>query len=97
MKTHPGRTRDKQLALLWNKAGLNTVLPEDGREILHRIICGHRIKTIGEIIRSLNQQVIYLDNGAFTNQQPANGNLIALNLETMKLTMQPWIDRKAEW
>lgn len=75
----------------------STVLPENVDKRRHRVICGHRIKNIGEIIRSRSQQVIYLDNGAFTNQQPANGNLIALNLETMKLTMQPWIDRKAEW
>ena len=79
--------------MLWG----STVLPENDDKKRHRVICGHRIKNIGEIIRSRNQQVIYLDNGAFTNQQPANGNLVALNLETMKLTMQPWIDRKAEW
>lgn len=75
----------------------NTVLPENSDNKRHRVICGHRIKTIGEIIRSRYQQVIYLDNGAFTNQQPTHGNLVALNLDTMKLTMQQWIDRKAEW
>ncbi|MDD2500726.1 MAG: metallophosphoesterase family protein [Geobacter sp.] len=74
----------------------STVIPEN-YDKTHRVICGHRIKTLDEIIHSRNQQVICLDNGAFTNQQLANGNLIALNLETMKLTMQPWIDRKAEW
>ena len=75
----------------------STVFPKNGNTLQRRVICGHRIKTIGEIIRLRNQQVIYLDNGAFTDQQPAYGNLVALNLETMKLTMQPWIDCKAIW
>jgi serine/threonine protein phosphatase 1 len=75
----------------------STVLPEDGNKMQRRVICGHRIKSVGEISQSLNQQVIYLDNGAFTNQQPVHGNLVSLNLETLELTMQPWIDRKAEW
>ena len=75
----------------------STVIPEDGYKGDRRVICGHRVKNISEIIRSSYHQVLYLDNSASTNQQPANGNLVALNLETMKLTMQPWIDRKAEW
>lgn len=75
----------------------STVIPEKDERQQRRVICGHRVKTLNEINRSLSQQVICLDNGAFTNQQPAHGNLVALNLETMKLTMQPWIDRKAAW
>jgi len=38
---------------------------------------------------------IQIDNGAFTDQQPELGNLVALNLDTMQLTFQPWIDGKA--
>jgi hypothetical protein len=46
---------------------------------------------------TLTQQIISIDNGAFTNKQPDYGNLLALNLDTLQLTVQPWIDRKAEW
>lgn len=35
---------------------------------------------------------IYLDNGAFTNQRPDLGNLVALNLDPMELVVQPWLD-----
>jgi len=38
---------------------------------------------------------IQIDNGAFTDQQPELGKLVALNLDTMQLTFQPWIDGKA--
>jgi hypothetical protein len=36
-----------------------------------------------------------LDNGACTNAQPDMGNLVALNLDTMELTTQPWLDGEA--
>lgn len=75
----------------------STVIPDTGPTDGRRVVCGHRIHSLGDINRSLHQQVIYLDNGAFSNDQPAYGNLIALNLDIMQLTVQPWIDRKAEW
>jgi len=79
--------------MLWE----SSYIPELLTPSVRRVICGHRVHTLEEIQASLTQQIVNLDNGAFTNQQPANGNLVALNLETMKLTMQPWIDRKAAW
>ena len=57
-------------------------------------------QTLQALIDQINPKPddrIYLDNGAFTNQLPAYGNLVALNLDTMQLTIQPWIDRKAKW
>lgn len=75
----------------------STVTPDTGATDRRRVVCGHRVQTLGDINRSLNHQVICLDNGAFSNDQPAYGNLVALNLDTMQLTIQPWIDRKAIW
>jgi hypothetical protein len=47
------------------------------------LVVGHKIKTLDEIYASLKTSYIHLDNGAFTNQQPEQGNLLAVNLETM--------------
>lgn len=57
-----------------------------------KIITGHTIHSIEQIKLSLTTNHIHLDNGAFTNQQPEQGNLLALNLEAMELIIQPWVD-----
>lgn len=56
------------------------------------LITGHTIRPIPLIEISMTTNRIYLDNGAFTNQLPDLGNLLALNLDTMELTLQPWLD-----
>lgn len=57
-----------------------------------KLITGHTIRPIPLIEISMISNRIYLDNGAFTNQLPDLGNLVALNLDTMELTAQPWLD-----
>jgi len=57
-----------------------------------RLITGHTISPLSKISDSLNSSHIYLDNGAFTGTQPDYGHLAALELETLTLTLQPWID-----
>lgn len=84
-------TRPEQM--VWE----NTFIPDAGATDLRRVVCGHRVHALDDVKNSLTQQIINLDNGAFTNQQPAYGNLVALNLDTMQLSIQPWIDRKAKW
>lgn len=75
----------------------SSYIPEEGTSEKRRVVCGHKVHSVEAIHHSLNNQVIHLDNGAFTSQQPEHGNLMALNLDSMELFMQPWIDRKAEW
>ena len=59
------------------------------------IVSGHKLRTCEQIAASLSMPHIQMDNGAFTNQQPEYGNLMALNLETMELILQPWLDGEA--
>ena len=65
-----------------------------GSELLpgKTIITGHRIRPLAQIMASLSTGHITLDNGAYSNMQPEYGNLLALNLETRELLIQPWID-----
>ena len=60
------------------------------------LVVGHRIKSLDVIHASLNTNYIHLDNGAFSNVQPDYGNLLALNLDTKELTLQPWLDGDSE-
>jgi len=57
-----------------------------------RLVTGHSIRPLPLIEISLAGNHIMLDNGAFTNQQPDLGNLVALDLDSMTLTLQPWVD-----
>ncbi|MGE3548766.1 MAG: metallophosphoesterase family protein [Geobacter sp.] len=79
--------------MVWERS----YIPESRPAFMQRVVCGHRVCTLDAARQSLHEQVIQIDNGAFTNQQPEHGNLLALNLDTMQLFVQPWIDRKAVW
>lgn len=59
------------------------------------LVTGHKIIPLPLIEASLLTSHIQLDNGACTNMQPYLGNLIALNLDAMKLIVQPWCDEMA--
>ena len=61
------------------------------------LVVGHRMKALEEIYASLKTSYIHLDNGAFSGKLPDYGNLVALNLETMKLFIQPWLDGYVEY
>jgi serine/threonine protein phosphatase 1 len=60
------------------------------------LVVGHRIHSLDDIRISLGTKYIHLDNGAFSNLQPDYGNLVALNLDTKELMLQPWLDGEAE-
>lgn len=93
---HAGLDMNKENPI--TETALDTMLWGDGgfisnNEIAGRIIVsGHRIRNAGYIKASLDQPHIQIDNGAFSNQQPELGNLVALNLYSMELTFQPWLD-----
>lgn len=74
--------------MLWGNGGIISDNEIPGRTI----VSGHRIRNAGHIKASLDQPHIQIDNGAFSNQQPELGHLVALNLDSMKLTFQPWLD-----
>jgi serine/threonine protein phosphatase 1 len=74
--------------MLWQESGT-----PDRRNVGGRVVVtGHLIRSIEEIRRSLDSDRIYLDNGAFTGDLPDKGNLMALNLDTKELIIQPWLD-----
>lgn len=57
-----------------------------------KLVTGHNARPLSEIEMSLNSNHILLDNGAFNFTQTGYGNLVGLDLDTMTLTLQPWID-----
>ncbi len=77
--------------MLWSRS--ITVVPEKmgGRQL----VTGHMVRMIDDIRQSLDSTHIRLDNGAFTRQLPEMGNLVALNLDTKELIVQPWCDGEA--
>jgi len=77
--------------MLWGSGGFVSDNEIPGRII----VSGHRVRNVGFIKASLDQPHIQIDNGAFSDGQPELGNLVALNLDEMQLTFQPWIDKKA--
>lgn len=79
--------------LLWGDA----LFVDRGRLGGRRLITGHRINRLTEIEASLHRDHICLDNGAFTAQLPDYGQLAALNLDTMELLLQPWLDGETVW
>jgi len=79
--------------MLWSRTGYVDIGKLGGR----RLITGHTVLDLEQIKSSLSTIHIYLDNGAFTNLQPRLGNLLALNLEKMKLFVQPWRDGYVEY
>lgn len=81
-------TESSPTAMVW---GGNAPFDEDklqGRTL----VTGHNIRPLPLIELSLRTNHILLDNGACTNMQPYLGNLLALNLETRALLVQPWCD-----
>lgn len=79
--------------MTWGETGRVDLARLGGR----KLVTGHTIRPLPLIEISLTTNHILLDNGAFTNQQPVLGNLVALNLDTMTLIFQPWIDDEALW
>ena len=74
--------------LLWQESGV----PDRHRLGGRVVVTGHYIRSIKEIRLSLSSDRIYLDNGAFTGNLPETGNLVALNLDSKALFIQPWLD-----
>ena len=81
------------LHMLWSRRTLKV----DTRRLGGRqLVTGHMIRMIDDIRKSINSAHIRIDNGAFTQQLPEMGNLVALNLDTKELILQPWCDGDEE-
>lgn len=81
-------TETPEETMLWGNGGFFSDNDIEGRTI----ISGHTIRSVEKITASLTKSHIQIDNGAFCNYPPDNGNLVALNLDEMKLIFQPWLD-----
>lgn len=77
--------------MLWSRGGPTDIRKLGGR----RLVTGHTIEPMDVIRDSIHSGHIRLDNGAFTRRQPEFGNLVALNLDTKELVVQPWCDSVA--
>ncbi len=77
--------------MLWSRNSTVDIRKLGGRQL----VTGHSIETLQAIRESLCTGHICLDNGAFTRRQPEMGNLVALNLDTKELIVQPWCDGAA--
>lgn len=81
-------TGSSPLAMTWGETRAIDASRLGGR----RLVTGHHPFPLPVIVDSLQSSHIYLDNGAFTGLQPEYGNLAALDLDIMQLTIQPWLD-----
>jgi serine/threonine protein phosphatase 1 len=88
MTTDDPLTESSPVVMMWGG-----VIPF-GRDRLQgrTLVTGHKIHPLPLIEVSLLSNHFKLDNGAFTTMQPYYGNLVALNLETRELIIQPWCD-----
>ena len=88
MATDDPLTESSPVTMVWGGA------PPFGRDRLQgrTLVTGHKIYPLPLIEVSLLTNHFQLDNGAFTTMQPDYGNLVALNLETRELIIQPWCD-----
>jgi serine/threonine protein phosphatase 1 len=85
-------TQTAQEFMIWGNGGFIS----DNDIPRRKIVSGHKIRSVARIEASLTTPHIQLDNGAFSNQPPDLGHLVALNLDTMQLTFQPWLDSEVD-
>lgn len=81
-------TQSSESGMVWSDSASVDKKKLGGR----KLVSGHSVRPMPLIEISMMSNRIYLDNGAYTNMQPDLGNLMALNLETMELTGQAWLD-----
>lgn len=90
MTTHDPLLESGPVTMVWGEVG------PFGRDRLQGriLVTGHKIRPLPLLELSLLTNHFQLDNGAYTNMQPDLGNLVALNLDTRELIIQPWLDGK---
>lgn len=82
-------TETEPVQMLWGEAAYLST----GRDLNGiTLVTGHKIRTIPEIRKSLLTNHINIDNGAFAGLSSGHGRLVVLNLDTLKIATQPWLD-----
>jgi serine/threonine protein phosphatase 1 len=85
-------TQTTAVQMLWG----DTTFIKDGPSANKIIVSGHSIRSVCQIEQSLTTHHIQIDNGAYYQVNPLHtGNLVAINLDSMKLVFQPWLDGEA--
>ena len=84
-------TESDPTGMMWEKIG--DIDPQ--RLGNRKLVTGHKIRTMPSIIASLQTNHFELDNGAYSDLDSSIGSLVALNLDTMELTAQRWLDGEA--
>lgn len=84
-------SQTNELGMMWGEIQTVKSAKIGGRTL----VTGHNIRPLPLIEVSMLTNRIYLDNGAFTGALPDLGNLVALNMDTMELYFQPWLDGEA--
>jgi len=56
------------------------------------LVSGHRVVTQSTMKETLTSRHLLIDNGCFGGRGPEKGNLVALNLDTLEVTLQPLLD-----
>jgi serine/threonine protein phosphatase 1 len=69
--------------LLW----IRDIRPDRAKINGKTLVCGHSQTMLFEILNSLSNPVIYLDNGCFSKRELGFGSLVALNLESRELVV----------
>jgi len=80
---------DDQTTMLW----IRNSIPKKEKINNKKMIVGHTPKTIDEIVISLKTDKITIDGGCcYHHRYSSLGNLVALNIDTLELTVQKNID-----
>lgn len=74
--------------LLWNRSCHVDLKLTGGR----KLVVGHTPETLGVVLASTRQNKILIDNGCFIKDDKSYGNLIALCLDDLRITIQANID-----
>lgn len=78
-----------EVQMLWGDTEFIKNGPNDG----NIVVSGHKIRSVTQIEQSITSHNIQIDNGAYNPDEALHtGNLVALNLDAMQLTFQPWLD-----
>lgn len=88
MTTDDPLTESSSFAMTWGETGAVDPARLGGR----RLVTGHHPYPLPLIEIFLKSSHIFLDNGAFVSTWREYGNLVAMDLERMKITIQPWLD-----
>jgi serine/threonine protein phosphatase 1 len=75
--------------MLWDRSGLIDVGKLGGR----KVVSGHSTRTLDDIKKSLKKNHLRVDNGVYLAGVPGKGRLVAVDLGTGELFVQPNVEK----